>query len=81
VTRTSTTTHHSLKSSTIAKLGQNSTAVHLDYQSQCNWNCQNLCITPITRLILHLSPSAFQSPVTPPYTTTHHVLKSSTTAK
>jgi hypothetical protein len=30
---------------------------------------------------LYLSPSAFQAPVTPPYTTTHHVLKSSTTAK
>jgi hypothetical protein len=28
-----------------------------------------------------LSPSAFQSPVTRPYTTIHHTLKSSTTAK
>jgi hypothetical protein len=37
--------------------------------------------TPITILILHLSPSAFQSPVTHPKATTHHVLKSSTTAK
>jgi hypothetical protein len=28
-----------------------------------------------------LTPSAFQAPVTPPYTTTHNVLKSSTKAK
>jgi hypothetical protein len=30
---------------------------------------------------LYLTPSAFQASVTPQYTTTHHVLKSSTTAK
>jgi hypothetical protein len=78
VTCTYTTTHHVLKSSTTAnKKGQNCTAVHLDYQSQCNWNCQNLHITPITRLLP--LPVSIRLPM--PYTTTHHVLKSSTTAK
>jgi hypothetical protein len=36
---------------------KNSTAVNVDYQSQCSWNCQNLCITPIARLTLPVSIS------------------------
>jgi hypothetical protein len=36
-----------LNHQTWAKYAQNGTAVHLDCQSQWNWNCQNHCITPL----------------------------------
>jgi hypothetical protein len=74
------TTRHTLKSSTTAKYNPNCTADHLDFQSQCNWNCQKLRITPITTLQLPVSslPVSRDSFI---HTTTQHILKSSTTAK
>ena len=47
-----TVIHHVSKSwSSTAKQGKNYNAVHFDFQSQCNWNRQNLCIAPIKVVI------------------------------
>jgi hypothetical protein len=36
------------------------TVFHVDLQSQCKWNCQNLSITPTTILTLPVSVTAYQ---------------------